>query len=117
MNKHKLARNLQEVIEILVTDKNDNLIASITDEDVIAADEYKVEIMVFTNSYGETLREMRLKAGLSRYELWKLTGVRDSTIKFWEEGLTVPTLLNFSRVLKALNESYTLGVGDPALEE
>ena len=59
--------------------------------------------------YGKFLLEKRKEKGISRYRLWKLSGVRDSTIKFWEEGKIEPTVRNYDKVLKALEVSIMIG--------
>lgn len=67
-------------------------------------------------NYGEMILDLRLQAGMSRRTLSKRSGVAEATIKWWEDGLRMPTVYNFSRVLKALDSSYVLGIGDTKTE-
>ena len=50
----------------------------------------------------EKLRKAREKAGFSRKELEKLTGVDLTTIQAWEKGYRSPSLRTFVRIAKVL---------------
>lgn len=59
--------------------------------------------------YGQTIRDLRNKAGMSREVLAQKSGVAASTIKWWEDGRIMPTVGNFEKVLIALGATFVLG--------
>ena len=55
--------------------------------------------------FGERLRALRKKAGLTQPELADLVGVHETTIRRWENNNDQPMPDSFSRLAKALNVS------------
>lgn len=50
---------------------------------------------------GDLIREARLRAGLTQYELAKRSGRERSVIARWEQGAVSPSVDNFLEVIRA----------------
>ena len=55
-----------------------------------------------TESFGQRLRRLRKKAGLTQVELAYLVGVHETTIRFWEADKYSTTTENIKRLAEAL---------------
>lgn len=54
-------------------------------------------------SFGESVRERRLKLQLTQVDLARKLGIRQSTLSDIEKGRHAPTLETVERIAKALN--------------
>ena len=57
------------------------------------------------NSFGETLKELRVKAGLSQAELSEATGFNQAAISYWERGDREPTWVAVQTLAQSLGVS------------
>jgi transcriptional regulator with XRE-family HTH domain len=71
-------------------------------------------------AFGEHLRKLRERAGLSRAELARRAGLPASTLRGWEGNRGFPALPAALRLAEAMGvpvERFAEGVEDPAEEE
>jgi transcriptional regulator with XRE-family HTH domain len=57
---------------------------------------------------GQLLREARLRAGLSQYDLAERTGIPRSQITRWESGVNEPSLSALRRAIRACGWEISL---------
>ena len=68
-------------------------------------------------TFGEVLKQLREKAGLSQRELAERAGTSQKAISFWEKGEREPTLSNLQKLCTALGvgcEVFFEGDAPPA---
>ena len=70
--------------------------------------------------FGERVRHLRKKRGLTIMDVEKATGIGHSTISRWERGESVPNSSEIYRILMdyfKVDMSYLMGVSDGVLQE
>ena len=70
--------------------------------------------------FGERMRHLRKKRGLTIMDVEKATGIGHSTISRWERGESVPNSSGIYRILMdyfKVDMSYLMGVSDGVLRE
>jgi putative transcriptional regulator len=70
--------------------------------------------------FGERMRHLRKKRGLTIMDVEKATGIGHSTISRWERGESVPNSSEIYRILMdyfKVDMSYLMGVSDGVLQE
>lgn len=70
--------------------------------------------------FGDRIRHLRKKRGLTIMDVEKATGIAHSTISRWERGESVPNSSDIYRILKdyfKVDMCYLLGVTDGVLRE
>jgi len=70
--------------------------------------------------FGERVRHLRKKRGLTIMDVEKATGIGHSTISRWERGESVPNSSEIYRILMdyfKVDMSYLMGVSDGVLRE
>ena len=59
--------------------------------------------------FGQLIRELRLKEGISQAELGRRAGVTQRSIEYYERTGRIPTLVVADRILQALNHQMMIG--------
>jgi putative transcriptional regulator len=70
--------------------------------------------------FGERIRHLRKKRGLTIMDVEKATGIGHSTISRWERGESVPNSSEIYQILMdyfKVDMSYLMGVSDGVLRE
>lgn len=70
--------------------------------------------------FGERMRHLRKKRGLTIMDVEKATGIGHSTISRWERGESVPNSSEIYQILMdyfKVDMSYLMGVSDGVLRE
>ncbi|HJZ92645.1 MAG TPA: helix-turn-helix transcriptional regulator [Gemmataceae bacterium] len=65
-------------------------------------------------SFGDTLKSLREKKGLSQQELADLAGTSQKAISFWEMGKREPALSNLQKLCTALGVPCDVFIAPPA---
>lgn len=65
-----------------------------------------------SNSFGNRIKELRIKHGLSQTELADKTGVSKQAISFYENGKRHPKIETWQKIANALNTSVVYARGD-----
>lgn len=65
------------------------------------------------DNFGERLKKLRKKAGLTQEELAEKAGVSNITISQWENGVYAPTMTRIKALAQALNVSEADLLNDP----
>jgi transcriptional regulator with XRE-family HTH domain len=65
-------------------------------------------------SFGETLKELREKAGLSQRDLAEKAGTSQKAISWWETGEREPSISNLHKLCVALGVSCQVFMPPPA---
>lgn len=64
-------------------------------------------------TFGERLRETRVKAGLSQSDLEEISGIPKARLSRYENGHVAPSIQTLERLAAALNVSEASLLGDP----
>lgn len=62
--------------------------------------------------YGERLRRIREKRGISRYRASKISGIPESTIRNWEMEGRTPPIDAYEQVLNAIGYELIIKKGE-----
>lgn len=65
-----------------------------------------------SNSFGNRIKELRIKNGLSQTELADKTGVSEQAISFYENGKRHPKIETWQKIANALRTSVVYARGD-----
>ena len=65
------------------------------------------------DNFGERLKKLRKKAGLTQEELAEKAGVSNITISQWENGIYAPTMTRIKALAQALNVPESDLLNDP----
>lgn len=67
-----------------------------------------------TNTFGETLKRLRIEAGFSQITLAEKLQVSKCIVSYWENNLSEPTLSNLKKIALLFNVSidYLAGLED-----